>query len=103
MACWMPQVAHFAPVAVDDYVARAILPAQQLVVGFFDAGLAHHIAGLVGGIARIVQIVFAHFAHVADQVRRKTVARIEPPLLVDGLQLGQLIAVRLDKGLLRRR
>ncbi len=78
-------------------------PRKQLVVGLLDAGLAHHVAWLVGGIARVVQHVFAHFAHIADQVRCKAVARIEPALLVDGFQLRQLVAVRLNEGLLVRR
>ena len=101
MACWVPQIADLAAVAVDDHVAGAVLAAQQLVVGLLDACLAHHVAGLIGGIARVVQHVFADLADVADQVRGKAVARIEPALLVDGFQLGQLVAVRLDEGLLR--
>ena len=95
-----PQVAHLAPVAVHNHIARSVLAAQQLVVGLLHARLAHHVARLVGRIARIVQILLAHLAHVADQVRGKAVARIKPPLLVDRLQLRQLVAVRLDKGLL---
>ena len=100
MACWVPQVAHLAAVAVHDHIAGAVLAAQQLVVGLLDARLAHHVARLVDGIARIVQILFAHLAHVADQVGGKAVAGIEPALLVDGFQLGQLVAVGLDEGLL---
>ncbi len=96
------EIAHFAPVAVDDHFARAVLPAQQLVVGLFHAGLAHHVARLVVGKARIVQVVFAHFAHVADQVRRKSVARIQPALFIDGFELRQLVAMRRDKRLLVR-
>ena len=42
-----PQESHFASVAVDNHVARTILPAQQLVVCLFHAGLAHHVAGLI--------------------------------------------------------
>ena len=94
------EVADLAAVAVDNHFAGTVLAAQQLVVGLLDAGLAHHVAGLVVGKARIVQIVFAHLAHVADQVRGKAVARIKAALLVDGFQLGQLVAVRCDKGLL---
>ena len=86
--------------AVDNHFSRAVLAAQQFVVGLLHAGLAHHVARLIVGKARIVQIVFAHLAHVADQVRGKAVARIQPALLVDGFQLGQLVAVRRDKGLL---
>ena len=86
--------------AVDHHFACTVLAAQQFVVGLFHARLAHHVARLVVGEARIVQVVFAHLAHVADQVRGKTVARIEPALFVDGFELGQLVAMRLDKGLL---
>ena len=94
------EVAHFAAVAVDNHFARTVLPAQQLVVCLFHARLAHHVARLVVGEARIIQIVFAHLAHIADQVRGKTIARIEPALFIDGFELGQLIAMRLDKSLL---
>ena len=48
-----PRIADFAAVAVHDHVAGAVLPAQQLVVSLLDAGLAHHVAWLIGGIARI--------------------------------------------------
>jgi len=71
--------AHLAAVAVDDHVAGAVLAAQQLVVSLLDTGLAHHVARLVGRITRLVQILFAHLAHVADEVGGKAVAWIEPP------------------------
>ncbi len=96
------QDAHLAAVAVHDYVARAVYAAQELVVGLLHAVLAHHVAGLIGGVARLIQVIFAHLAHVADQVRGESVSRIKPALLVDGLELGQLVAVRLDEGLLVR-
>jgi hypothetical protein len=48
----------------------------------------------------LFRIVLAHLAHVADQVRGKTVARIQPALLVDRLQLRQFVAMRCNKGLL---
>ncbi len=99
-ACWVLQVAHLAAVAVDNHVAGAVLAAQQLVVGLLDAGLAHHVARLVGRIARLIQVFFAHLAHVTDEVGGKAVAGIQPPLFVDGLQLGQLVAMSLDERLL---
>ena len=82
------KVAHFAPVAVDHHFAAAVLPAQQLVVGLLHARLAHHVARLVVGKPRIVQVVLAHFAHVPDQVRGKAVARIQTALFVDRFQFG---------------
>ena len=94
------QVAHLATVAVHNHIPRPVLPAQQLVISLFDARLAHHVAGLVIREARIVQIVLAHLAHVADQVSGKAVARIKPPLLVDRVQLRQLVAMGLNKRLL---
>ena len=94
------QVAHLAPMTVHHHVARAVLATQQLVIGLLNAGLAHHVARFVGRIARVVQILLAHLAHVADQVGRKAVARIKPALHVDRLQLGQFVAMRLDEGLL---
>jgi len=86
--------------AVHNHVAGAVLAAQQLVVGLLDSRLAHHVAGLVGRIALLVKIVLAHLAHVPDQVGGEAIPGIKPPLLVDGLQLRQLIAMRLDKCLL---
>jgi hypothetical protein len=89
--------------AVDNHIHRAILPAQDFVVGLLNPSLAHHIARLVIGEFGIVEILFAHLANVANQVRGKAVARIEPPFLVDRFQLRQLIPVRLNKRLLIRR
>ena len=94
------EIAHFASVAVHNHFARPVLAAQQFVVSLFHARLAHHVARLVVGEARVVQIVFAHFAHVANQVRGKSIARIKPAFHVNRLQLGQFVAVRRDKGLL---
>ncbi len=96
------QHAHLPPVAIHDDVLRAVLPAQKLIVGLLDSRFAHHIAGLVVGIARVVQHVVAHFADVADQVGGEAVAGIKPPLLVDCLQFGKLVAMRLDELLLIR-
>ncbi len=92
--------AHLAAVAVDDHVARAVVAAQDLIVGLFHARLSDHVPGLVVGIARLVQVVFADFADISDQVGREPVAGIEAALLVDGLQLRKLVAVGLDKRLL---
>ena len=94
------EIADFATMAVDDLVARAVLPAEKLVVGFFDAGFADDVAGLVGGVARQVQIFFTDFADIADEVSGKAIARIEAALLVDGLEFGQFVAVGFDEGLL---
>jgi len=91
------QVANLAAMAVDDYVARTILAAQQFVVGLLDSGLSHHVAGLVVRVARIVEVVFAHLADIPNQMRSKAIARIQPPLHVDGFQLRQFVFVRSDK------
>ena len=92
------QDAHFAAVAVDDHILRAVLAAQQLVVGLLDAGFAHHVARLVGGIARIVQVFFADLTDVADQMRCVAVTGIEAPLFFERVEFGQLVLVRLDEG-----
>ncbi len=94
------QIANFASVAVHNHIPRSVLPAQQLVVGLLHARFAHYVARFIGRIAWVVEHVFAHFAHIADQVRRKPVAWIEPARLVNGLQLRQFVAMRLDKRLL---
>src|ERR1700735_1587143 len=94
------EVAHFASAAVDDYLARPILTTKQFVVSLLHPCLAHHVARLIVSESWIVQIVLANLAHVADQMRRKTVARIQPAFLVDRLQLRQFIAVSSNKRLL---
>ena len=91
------QDAHFPAVAVDDNVLRAVLAAQQLIVGLFHTRFTDHIARLVIGVARVVQHIVAHLAHVADQVGGKSVAGIKAALFIDGFQLRQLVAVRLDE------
>ncbi len=78
-------------------------PRRIAVIGGFHAGSAHHVAGLIDGVARIVEHLLAHLAHVADQVRREAVARIKAALLLHRVQLGQLVLVRLDELLFVRR
>ncbi len=95
-----PENAHLAPVAVDNHVARAVFAAQDLIVGLFHARLSDHVPGLVVGVAWLVQVFFADFADISDQVRREPVAGIQAALFVDGFQLRKLVAVGLDKCLL---
>ncbi len=94
-------LADLLAVRVDDDVAGAVGTAQERVVGGLDAGLADDIAGRVAGIAVIVgEHLLGHLADVADEVGGETVAGVEAALLVAGFELGQLVAVRLDEGLL---
>ena len=41
------QVAHLPAMAIDNHIPRPVLAAEQLVIGFLDAGLAHYVARLV--------------------------------------------------------
>ena len=86
------QVANLPSVAVHNHFPRSVLPAQQRVVGLLHACLAHHIARLIVGKAWVVQVFFAHFAHVTNQVGSKAVAGIKSPLLVNGFQFRQFVA-----------
>ncbi len=94
------EITHFSPTAVDDHLARAVLAAEQRIVGLLYACFAHHVTRLVVGEARIVQIVLAQLTHVTDQMSGKTITRVKSALLVDGFELRQLITVRRDEGLL---
>ena len=58
----------FAPHAVDDHDLRAVLAHQQLVVDLLDAGLPDDGAALQ---AIALDLSFARFADVPEQVRRK--------------------------------
>ena len=69
-------LAHHLPVAVDQFLPRAILAHEQRVVLKLDAGLADHVAGVVELEAGLVQHVFTHFTDIADQVRHEAFARI---------------------------
>ena len=91
---------HLPAMAVHQHVARAVRTAQHRVVALLDPGTAHYVSWLVVGVLGLIQHVFADLARVADQVGRKAIARIEPALHVDRLQLGEFIAVRLDELLL---
>ncbi len=91
------EAADFAAMAVDDDVFRAVFAAQDAIVGGFDAGAADDIAGLIVGVARVVEHLFADFADVADQVGGESIFGIEAALLLDGVELGELVFVGLDE------
>jgi hypothetical protein len=98
---FLAEVSDLLAVRVDDYVARAVHAAQERVVGGFDAGAADDVAGRVGGVAVVVgEHLLGDLADVADEVSGETVARVEAALLDLSFQLGQLVAVRFDEGLL---
>ena len=91
------ETADFAAMAVDDDVFRAVFSAEDAVVGSFNAGAADNVAGLIHGIARVVEHLFADFADVADEVGGESVARIEAALFLNGVELRQLVFVGLDE------
>ena len=82
LASSVPSLPDFAAVAVDDDVLGAIVAAQNAVVGRFDAGSAHDVAGFIKGVAGVVEHLLADLADVADEVGGKAVARIEAALLL---------------------
>ena len=93
--------AELFAVRVHDHVARAVGAAQDRVVGFLHARATDHVAGRVGGVAVVIgEHLLGHLAHVADQVRGEAVFGVEPALLVQRFELGQLVAVRFNEGLL---
>ena len=63
-----------------------------------DAGFSDDVAGTVVLPLWLVEHVLADFAHIANQVREESVAGIEPAVHGDGVEFGQLIAVRFDEG-----
>ncbi len=65
--------------------------------------LAHHVARLIRREPLIIQIRLAHLAHIPNQMRRKSILRIQPPLRIQRLQLRQIIPMRRNKRLLIRR
>jgi hypothetical protein len=93
-------VAELFAVAVDDDVAAAVFAAEERVVGLLDAGAADDVAGRVEGVAWVVEHLLGDLSDVADEVGGEAVAGVEAALLVEGLELGKLVAVGGDEGLL---
>jgi hypothetical protein len=88
-------------VGVDVIVTRAVLAAEDRVVRGLDSGLADDVAGIVGGVARVVfEHVLGDLADVADEMGGEAVARIEAALLLEGFEFGKFVAVSFDEGLL---
>ena len=92
------EASNFAPMAVDQRASRTVLSHQNRVVLPLHARNSNHVAGAIKLELRLIQHVFGDFAHVADQVRHESVARIQAPVRHDGIQFRQLIAVRVDEG-----
>jgi hypothetical protein len=82
------ETAYLAAMAVDDDIFGTVFAAQDAVIGGFNAGAANDVAGLIHGIARVVEHFFADFADVADEVGGESVARIEAALFLNGVELG---------------
>ena len=96
-------VADLLAVGVDDDLAVTVLAAEECVVGLLDAGAADDVAGIVGGVAGVIfEHLLGDLADVADEVGGEAVAGVEAALLVEGFELGELVFVGLDEGLLVR-
>ena len=93
-------MADLFAVGVDDDVAGAVVAAEEGVVGLLDAGFADDVAGIVEGVLGLVEVVLGDFADVADEMGGEAVAGVEAALLVEGFELGELVAMGLDEGLL---
>ena len=93
------QQAHFASVTVHQLLPRSVLSHQGIVILALHAGYSDHIARVIELELCLVEHVFRHFAHIANQVCHKSLARIQAPIRPDGIQFGQLVAMRFDKGL----
>jgi hypothetical protein len=91
------QPPDFPPAAVHDRAPESILAHQNVVVLLLHSTHADHVAGRIEFELRLVEHVLGHFAHVADQVRHETVARIQPPVRHDRFQFRQFVLVRLDE------
>src|ERR1700729_1147638 len=96
-------MAELFSVAVDDNVAAAVGAAEESVIGGLDAGTTDYIAGRVERITVIVgEHLLGDLADVADEVSSEAPAGVQAALFVDGFELGELVAVRGDEGLLVR-
>jgi hypothetical protein len=91
------EVADFATMAVDDDIFRAVFATEDAVVGGFDAGAADDVAGLIHGVARVVEHLFADLADVADEVGGESIFGIEAALFLDGVELGKLVLGGFDE------
>lgn len=74
---------------VDLVDLDAVLAAQYLFVGLFDAALADVVAGAVAGVA--FELRGVDFAYVAQQVAAD-LARIAADGAVDGVEPGKLFS-----------
>ena len=96
----LAEVAELFAVRVDDDVAGAVGAAEESVVGLLDAGSSDDVAGVVEGVAGVVEHGFGDFTDVADEVGGEAVAGVEAALLVAGFELGEFVAVGGEEGLL---
>src|SRR5437660_1798740 len=97
------QLSNFFPVAVHQCTTRSVFPDKYFVVELFDAALSHNGTRLINLILRRVQILITYLAHVADQVRQKSVFGIKAAMDHDRLELRKFVAVRFNERLLIRR
>ena len=76
---------------------KAVPSHQDVVVLPLHAAFPHHSTGAIACKFRVVQLAFAHLPHIAEQMRRETLTRVEASLDHHRLQFRQVIAVRLQE------
>jgi hypothetical protein len=91
------EAADFAAVAVDDDIFGSIFAAENAVVGGFNAGATDDVAGLIHGIARVVEHFFADLADVADEVSGESIFRVEATLFLNGVEFGEFVLMGFDE------
>ncbi len=93
----------YLPAIVHHHLALPVHAHQRVVVLLLDAELAHHVALVVFGKLRRVQFLLADFAGVPDDVRQRTVLRIEAARSLNQYQFRKEIVMRSHEGEIRRR
>ena len=85
--------------AVAHHLARSVGSHEELVIFQFDTRSSDHVARAIQLELRLVQHVLADFTDIADQVRQKPFARVQPAIGHNAVQFWQLVFVRLNERL----
>ncbi len=88
-----PQDLALAAAVIHHHFALAVDAGQNVVVLLLNAEFADDRTRLVLGKFGCVQLALADFTRVADDVRGESVLRVEAPLGVNELELGEEIGV----------
>jgi hypothetical protein len=97
------QTLHVFSTAVHHRAARAVLAHEKLVVLLLHARNTYHVAGIVELELRLIKHVFGDFPYVANQVSHEAALWVQAAVRHDGVELRQLITMRLHERQLVRR